>query len=65
MIVSTSETIAGYDVSQTLGIARGNTIRVRHVGTDIVASLRTLVGGEIPEYTKMMGGPASRPMTAW
>ena len=52
---STSETIAGREIAETLGIARGNTIRARHVGTDIIASLRNLVGGEVSEYTKLMG----------
>ena len=54
MIVSTTETIAGQQVSETLGICRGNVIRARHVGNDIVAGLRNLVGGEVNEYTKMM-----------
>lgn len=54
MIVSTSDTIAGHAISETLGIARGNTIRARHIGTDIVAGLRNLVGGEVGEYTKLM-----------
>ena len=54
MIVSTTETITGRQISETLGVARGNTIRARHVGTDFVASLRNLVGGEVSEYTKLM-----------
>lgn len=54
MITSTTETIVGRNISQTFGIARGNTIRARHVGTDFVASLRNLVGGEVTEYTKLM-----------
>lgn len=56
MIVSTSAEIPGRKVVRTIGIVKGNTIRARHVGSDIVASLRMLVGGEIPEYTKMMAG---------
>ncbi len=55
MIVTTTETVPGREIEQILGIARGNTIRAKHIGTDIVASLRNLVGGEIGEYTKMMG----------
>ncbi|MCB1517019.1 MAG: YbjQ family protein [Hyphomicrobiaceae bacterium] len=55
MLTTTSEQIAGYQIVETLGIARGNTIRARHVGTDIVAGLRNLVGGEVSEYTKLMG----------
>ncbi|WMT90590.1 YbjQ family protein [Pelagibacterium sp. H642] len=54
MIVTTAETIAGRTIGGTLGIARGNTIRARHVGTDIVAGLRNIVGGEVPEYTKLL-----------
>ncbi|WP_404403862.1 YbjQ family protein [Pelagibacterium halotolerans] len=54
MIVTTAEAIPGRAISDTLGIARGNTIRARHVGTDIIASLRNLVGGEVGEYTKLM-----------
>lgn len=56
MIVTTTAEIPGRQVVRILGLAKGNTIRVRHVGSDIVASLRTIVGGEIPEYTKMMAG---------
>ncbi len=55
MIVTTSSSVAGHRVVKTLGLVRGNTIRARHVGKDIVASLRTIVGGEIREYTKMLG----------
>ena len=53
IIVNTSE-IAGKRVVRTLGLARGNTIRARHLGKDIVAVLRNIVGGEVSEYTKMM-----------
>ncbi len=54
MIAVTTETVAGYTISQTLGTVVGNTIRARHVGKDIVAGLRTIVGGEIKEYTGML-----------
>ncbi|MCD7061076.1 YbjQ family protein [Pelagibacterium xiamenense] len=54
MIVTTADTVAGHTISDSLGIARGNTIRTRHVGTDIIAGLRNLVGGEVGEYTKLM-----------
>jgi len=54
MMVTTSSTIAGQRVTRTLGIVRGNTIRARHIGRDIMAGLKNLVGGEIEEYTKMM-----------
>ena len=54
MLVATTETIAGKRVVETLGIVRGNTIRARHVGKDIVAVMRNLVGGEIHEFTKLV-----------
>ncbi|MCB1009196.1 MAG: YbjQ family protein [Acidobacteria bacterium] len=54
MIVVTSSEICGQRVVRTLGLVRGNTIRARHVGKDILATLRNLVGGEVFEYTKMM-----------
>lgn len=55
MIVVTTDRIHGKRVVETLGLVRGNSIRSRHLGKDIMASLRNLVGGEISEYTKMMG----------
>ena len=55
MIVVTTETIAGKKIVKTCGMVRGNTIRARHVGKDIKAAFRHLVGGEISEYTKLMG----------
>lgn len=54
LLLATSEQLAGYDIVETLGIVRGNTIRARHVGRDILASLRNLVGGELHDYTKLM-----------
>lgn len=54
MIVSTTHTVAGKRIVRTLGLVRGNTIRARHLGRDITAVLRNIVGGEIAEYTKMM-----------
>lgn len=55
MILTPGSTVAGYRVVETLGLVRGNTIRARNVGSDIVAKLKNLIGGEIEEYTKMMG----------
>ena len=54
MILTTTATINGKRIIRTLGIVRGNTIRARHVGRDIMAGLRNVVGGEISEYTKLM-----------
>ena len=53
-ILTTTDTIPGYRIVEHRGLARGNTIRSRHIGNDIIALLKTLVGGEIGEYTKMM-----------
>ena len=53
MLVTTDE-IPGKTVIKTLGLVRGNTIRARHIGRDIAAALRNIVGGEITDYTKMM-----------
>ncbi len=54
MMVVTSENIAGKRVVKTLGLVRGNTVRARHVGKDIMAGLRNIVGGEVHEYAKLM-----------
>lgn len=54
MLVVTSENVAAHKIVKTLGLVRGNTIRARHVGKDILAGLRNIVGGEIHEYTKLM-----------
>lgn len=54
MILTTSSNIPGYAITETKGLVKGSTIRARHVGKDIVASLRTVIGGEITEYTEMM-----------
>jgi uncharacterized protein YbjQ (UPF0145 family) len=45
MIVATTETIAGYGITENLGTVIGNTIRARHIGKDIMAGLRTIIGG--------------------
>ena len=55
MIVVTADSIQGKVVTRTLGLCRGNTIRTRHLGKDILAGLRNLVGGEVSEYTKLLG----------
>lgn len=54
MIVVTTPTIAGSEIAEVLGMVRGSSIRTRHLGRDIIASLRNLAGGEIHEYTKML-----------
>ena len=54
MIITTSDQVEGKKIVKTIGIVKGNTILARHVGRDIMAGLRGVVGGEITEYTKMM-----------
>jgi uncharacterized protein YbjQ (UPF0145 family) len=54
MKLSTTHTIPGHRITDGHGLVRGNTIRARHLGRDISAGLRALVGGEISDYTKMM-----------
>ncbi|MBD3335864.1 MAG: heavy metal-binding domain-containing protein [Candidatus Eisenbacteria bacterium] len=55
MIIVTTESVPGREIAETLGVVRGNTIRARHLGHDVVAGLKGLVGGEIHDYTKLMG----------
>jgi uncharacterized protein YbjQ (UPF0145 family) len=54
MIMVSCDEIPGKRIIKTLGLVRGNTIRARHIGRDIMAKLRGIVGGEIVEYTKMI-----------
>ena len=54
MIITSSNDIPGKRIVETIGLVKGNTIRARHVGRDIMAMLRHLVGGEVTDYTKMM-----------
>ena len=54
MLMTTQDEFADYEIAQTLGLVKSNTIRARHIGKDILAGLRNLVGGEVNEYTKML-----------
>ncbi len=54
MILTTSDQVAGKKIIKTTGMVKGSTIRARHMGRDIMAGLRGIVGGEITDYTKMM-----------
>ena len=54
MIVVTTESIAAKRIVKTLGLVRGNTVRARQIGKDILAGLRNIVGGEIHEYAKLV-----------
>ncbi len=55
MIIATSSNIVGKEIKKTFGVVRGNTIRARNIGRDIVALFKNILGGEIQEYTKLMG----------
>ena len=54
MIVTPSGQVAGHRIVRSFGLVYGNTIRARHIGKDILAGLKNVVGGEIQEYTKLM-----------
>ena len=54
MIVVTTDGVPGREIAESLGLVRGNAVRARAIGRDIMAMVRMLVGGEIPEYTKML-----------
>jgi uncharacterized protein YbjQ (UPF0145 family) len=54
MIVVMNNSVPGHRVTEALGVVRGSTIRSKHIGKDLLAGLRTLVGGEIKEYTEML-----------
>ena len=54
MITTTTSTVAGRTITESLGVVRGTTVRARHVGRDIMAAIRMLVGGEVQEYTKLV-----------
>lgn len=54
MIITTTDFIPGREIMEVIDIARGNTVRARHIGRDIAAGLKHIVGGEITVYTKLM-----------
>ena len=54
MIVTTSDPLPGREIAPTFGLCRGNAIRARHLGKDIMAGLKNLVGGEMHEYSKLL-----------
>jgi uncharacterized protein YbjQ (UPF0145 family) len=54
MIIVTSSTVPGKEIKKSFGIVKGNTVRARNIGRDIIAALKNLVGGEIEEYTKLL-----------
>lgn len=54
MILATCDDIPRREITEVLGLVRGSSVRARHVGRDIGAVFKNLVGGEIPEYTKLL-----------
>jgi len=56
MLISTTDTIPPREVAETLGLVKGSTVRAKHIGSDIVAGLRNLVGGEVKEYAALLTG---------
>jgi uncharacterized protein YbjQ (UPF0145 family) len=54
LIIATTEAVAGMRMVKVLGLVRGSTVRARHLGRDFLAGLRTLVGGEVIEYTRLL-----------
>ncbi len=54
MIVVNTETIQGYTVREVKGLVQGNTIRAKHLGRDMAAGLKNLVGGELTGYTELL-----------
>jgi len=55
ILITTAEQLADRPIIEVLGLVRGNAVRARHLGIDILAGLRNLVGGEIREYTQLLG----------
>lgn len=56
LIVTTIDSVPGREISRTLGLVKGSTVRAKHIGSDIVASLRNIVGGEVKEYAALLMG---------
>lgn len=54
MIIVTTEFVPGKEIKELKGYVRGNTVQSKHIGKDLLAGLRTIVGGEVTEYTEMM-----------
>ena len=54
MILTTSDEIPGHAITDTIGLVKGNAVRARHLGKDITALFKNMVGGELDEYTKLL-----------
>lgn len=56
MLICTTDNVPGREITQVIGLVRGSTVRAKHIGTDIVARLKTVVGGEVSGYSSLMAG---------
>lgn len=56
ILVVTSDMVPGRETAEALGLVRGSTVRAKHLGSDIVAALRNVVGGEVKEYASLLAG---------
>ena len=56
VIVTTTDSVPGREIAHCVGLVKGSTVRAKHIGSDIVASLRNLVGGEVKEYASLLSG---------
>ena len=63
MLVSNTETIAGYTIQELKGLVQGNTVRAKHAGRDIAASFKNFVGGELKGYTELLTESRREAMT--
>lgn len=54
MIVTNTDSLPGYNIAQSLGIVQGNVVRAKHMGRDIAASFKNIVGGELKGYTELL-----------
>ncbi len=54
MIITTTDYVPGYEITQILGVVRGNTVRAKNVASDFIAGLKNLVGGEVDQYTRLL-----------
>lgn len=63
MIVTNTETVAGYEIVEMKGLVQGNTVRAKHAGRDIAAGLKNLIGGELRGYTELLTESRREAMT--
>jgi uncharacterized protein YbjQ (UPF0145 family) len=60
--ILTIESVPGREIAAVLGFVKGSTVRAKHVGSDIVASLRNIVGGEVKEYAQLLAAAREQAM---